>query len=89
MQATSPVGSTACKHGKYVGTLESHARKAGRRPRRNQDRDESQPRSHARKMDANLEMLAKMEARIEANNEKFEVLRSTLVSRMDAHHANH
>jgi hypothetical protein len=39
------------------------------------------------------EMLAKMEAnqermdsRIEANNEKFEVLKSTLVTQMDAHH---
>jgi hypothetical protein len=31
------------------------------------------------------EILAKMEARIEANNEKFEVLQNTLVSRMDAH----
>jgi hypothetical protein len=49
-------------------------------------------------MDPNLremraEMLAKMEtnqesmdAWIEANNEKFEVLRGTLVSRIDAHH---
>jgi hypothetical protein len=27
-----------------------------------------------------------MEARIEANNQKFEVLRDTLISRMDAHH---
>jgi hypothetical protein len=33
------------------------------------------------------EMLAMMEARIEANNEKFEVLQDSLVSRMDVHHA--
>jgi DUF2075 family protein len=32
------------------------------------------------------EMLAKMEARIEANNQKFEVLRDTLISWLDAHH---
>jgi FtsZ-binding cell division protein ZapB len=31
------------------------------------------------------EMLAKMEARIEANNEKFEVLWDTLISQVDAH----
>jgi hypothetical protein len=47
------------------------------------------------KVDANLKEIkediktnqAKMEARIEANNWKFEVLRDTLVSWMDAHHA--
>jgi endo-alpha-1,4-polygalactosaminidase (GH114 family) len=33
------------------------------------------------------EMLAKMEARIKANNEKFEVLPDTLISLMDAHYA--
>jgi hypothetical protein len=45
-------------------------------------------------MDANREMLARMEAneermdaRIEAKNEKFEVLQGTLVSRTGAHHA--
>jgi hypothetical protein len=32
------------------------------------------------------EMLTKMEASIEDENEKFELLRNTLVSRMDAHH---
>jgi hypothetical protein len=36
-------------------------------------------------METNQEMLARMEARIEADNEKFEVLRDTLVSRMYAH----
>jgi uncharacterized protein YPO0396 len=44
------------------------------------------------KADANLkemkeEMLAKMEARIKANNEKFKILRDTLVSQMVSHHA--
>jgi hypothetical protein len=44
------------------------------------------------KTDVNLkemkeEMLAKTEARIDAKNEKFEDLRDTLVSRMDAHQA--
>jgi hypothetical protein len=36
------------------------------------------------------EMLAKMETnqeRIEANNEKFDILESTLVSRMDEYHS--
>jgi hypothetical protein len=33
------------------------------------------------------EMLAKMEARTDANNEKFEVLLSTLASQMDIHQA--
>jgi transcription elongation GreA/GreB family factor len=40
------------------------------------------------KVDANMktnqEMLTKMEARIEENNEKFEVLQGILVSRIDA-----
>jgi hypothetical protein len=31
-------------------------------------------------------MLAKLEVRIETTNEKFEVLRDTLLSRMDSHH---
>jgi FtsZ-binding cell division protein ZapB len=44
------------------------------------------------KMDANQaekktnqEMLARMEVKIEANNEKFEVLPDTLISQMDVH----
>jgi hypothetical protein len=37
-------------------------------------------------MDANRETLARIEARIETNNEKFDVLQSGLVSQMDAQH---
>jgi hypothetical protein len=38
------------------------------------------------RMDANIEAnQEKMEAKIEADDEKFEVLRGTLVSRMDIH----
>jgi hypothetical protein len=39
------------------------------------------------KMDAKRRHQEKTEARINANNEKFEVLRGTLVSRMDTHQA--
>jgi hypothetical protein len=35
----------------------------------------------------NEEMITRMETRRDANNEKFEVLRSTLVSRMDSYQA--
>jgi hypothetical protein len=36
-------------------------------------------------METNQEMLAKIEARIEADNEKSEIFCDTLVSRMDTH----
>jgi hypothetical protein len=39
------------------------------------------------KMNAKVDVNKKMEARIDSDNEKFEVLRGTLVCRMDIHKA--
>jgi DNA anti-recombination protein RmuC len=50
------------------------------------DQEEMKAEIRARQEEMKEEMLAKMEARIKANNEKFEILRDTLVSWIDDHH---